>query len=47
MRYQRHLTVTDAAQALGTWPARISDIETGRRPLPELTERYRQYLASA
>src|SRR5699024_12624315 len=43
----RGLTLTHVAQALGTWPARISDIEKGKRPLPDLTERYKNWLLAA
>lgn len=47
LRQSRHLTLTDAAKALNTWPARISDIERHTRPLPELTTRYKQWLTAA
>src|SRR5699024_10599165 len=39
LREARGLTLTDVAHALGTWPARISDIEKHRRPLPALRQR--------
>lgn len=44
IREAHHLTQTQAAQALGVVPARISDIETQRRPLPDLTKRYHTWL---
>lgn len=44
LRESKNITLTDAATALGTWPARISDIEKHRRPLPELTARYQKWL---
>ncbi len=47
LRRARKLTLTDAAQALGTWPARISDIERGRRPLPALRQRYEKWATTA
>ncbi|NUL49216.1 transposase [Cellulosimicrobium funkei] len=36
----RNITLTQAAEALHTWSARLSDIERKKRPLPELTNRY-------
>ena len=45
-RKRHHLTQTDVAHALNTYPARISDIENHRRPLPQLTHRYHQYLTT-
>lgn len=47
IRQDRGLTLTDAANALETWPARISDIETGRRPLPALQQRYETWLKAS
>lgn len=47
LREDRGLTLTDAANALETWPARISDIETGRRPLPGLQQRYETWLKAS
>jgi len=46
-RETKNFTVSQAAQALKTWPARISDIEHNRRPLPHLTHRYQQWLQTA
>ena len=45
-RKRHHLTQTDVAHALNTYPARISDIENHRRPLLQLTHRYHQYLTT-
>lgn len=44
IRHSRNLTLTHVATALQTWPSRISDIETGRRPLPALRQRYETWL---
>src|SRR5690625_2561021 len=42
IRKKKQLTQMQAAKALNTYPARISDIENQRRPLTELTRSYRQ-----
>ena len=47
LREAKRLTQSQAAKALNTYPARISDIERQRRPLPELTSRYKQWLETA
>ncbi len=47
LRDSKRLTQAQAARALNTYPARISDIERQRRPLPELTARYEQWLQTA
>lgn len=47
LRKAKKLTQTQAAQALNTFPARISDIENNRRRLTELTTRYKQWLYTA
>lgn len=47
LRKSQGLTLTHVAQALGTWPARISDIEKQKRPLPDLTKRYKNWLLTA
>lgn len=47
LREARNLTQSQAARALDTYPARISDIENQRRPLQELTTRYKQWLKTA
>lgn len=46
-REAKGLSLTYVAQALHTWPARISDIEKQRRPLLELTDRYATWLEAA
>lgn len=46
-RKAQQLTLSDAARALDTWPARISDIEKHRRPLPDLANRYHHWLIAA
>jgi transposase len=47
LREAKNVTQSEAANALDTYPSRISDIEQQRRPLPELTTRYRQWLETA
>jgi len=47
LRKAKNITQNQAAQALNTITARISDIEQQRRPLPELTTRYQQWLETA
>jgi transposase len=47
LREAKKATQSQAAQALDTYPARISDIEQQRRPLPELTTRYQKWLETA
>lgn len=47
LRHAKKLTLTTVASALDTYPARISDIERKRRPLPDLTRRYEQWLNTA
>ena len=44
LRHQRGLTLTQAANHLGTLPARISELERGTRPNIPLANAYRQYL---
>ncbi|MGN6019902.1 transposase [Corynebacterium striatum] len=46
-RIQRQLSQAQVAEKLGCAPARISDIETGKRPLPELRLAYEELLKSA
>lgn len=46
-RRAKNLTLTAAAQHLGVWPARIGELELGRRPNPELAVRYRESLNAA
>lgn len=47
LRIQKGITLTRAAEALQTRTARLSDIEARRRPLPDLTNRYQQWLTAA
>src|SRR5699024_5791257 len=47
LRKAHGLTLTNVANALETCPARISHIETGRRPLPALQQRYKTWLTAA
>ncbi|WP_318656694.1 helix-turn-helix domain-containing protein [Scrofimicrobium canadense] len=46
-RTAQGISQTQAAKALDTWPARISDIETDRRPLKTLRANYQQGLQTA
>jgi transposase len=46
-RRAKNLTLTAAAEHLGVWPARIGELELGRRPNDELATRYRAWLAAA
>ena len=43
-RTRHGLTIDAAAQALNTWPARISELETGKRHNRDLAQRYQQHL---
>lgn len=47
LRKTKKITQAQAAKALNTHPARISDIETGNRPNPELKNTYTQWLTNA
>ena len=46
-RRAKNLTLTQAAEHLGVWPARIGELELGRRPNQELAARYRAWLTAA
>ena len=46
-RRAKNLTLTAAAEHLGVWPARIGELELGRRPNDNLAHRYRQWLQAA
>jgi len=46
-RRAKNLTLTAAATHLGVWPARIGELELGRRPNDELADRYRTWLKAA
>ena len=43
-RTRHRLTIDAAAQALNTWPAPISELETGKRHNRDLAQRYQQHL---
>lgn len=47
LRHQKRITLTQAAKALETQPARLSDIERHTRPLRELASRYENWLTAA
>ena len=47
LRIAKQLTQVYVAQHLGCAPARISDIETGKRPLTELASAYEKFLKTA
>jgi len=47
LRVAKKISQSQAAKALNTYPSRISDIENQRRPLPELTSRYKQWLEAS
>lgn len=46
-RRAKNLTLTAVAEHLGVWPARIGELELGRRPNDELAHRYREWLKAA
>src|SRR5699024_2209114 len=46
-RVRRHISLSRAARALNTYPARISDIEKHRRPLHILTDQYKKWPEAA
>ena len=46
-RQAKNLTLTNAAKACYTWPARISDIEPGKRRDDTLAHRYRAWPTAA
>jgi transposase len=47
LRLAKNLTLTQADEALHTWPTHLSDIEQHARPLPDLTDRYGDWLTAA
>lgn len=47
LRHKKRITLTQAAEALETQPARLSEIERHTRPLRELTSQYESWLAAA
>lgn len=46
-RVEKQLSQAQVAEKLGCAPGRISDLETGKRPLPELRSAYEQLLKPA
>ena len=46
-RQAKNITLTNTAEACGTWPARISEIELGKRRSDDLAHRYREWLTAA
>ena len=46
-RRAKNLTLTAAAAHLGVWPARVGELELGRRPNDDLARRYREWLTAA
>ncbi|MBO1759344.1 helix-turn-helix transcriptional regulator, partial [Dermacoccus sp. NHGro5] len=44
LRHERGATLLDVALSLGAEPARISELERGRRPNAELATAYRAWL---
>ncbi|WP_374939146.1 helix-turn-helix domain-containing protein [Actinomyces sp. 594] len=46
-RKTKGITLTQAATALHTWPARISELERGKRPDRDLATTYDQWLTTA
>ncbi|QTV79257.1 IS110 family transposase [Microbacterium sp. NIBRBAC000506063] len=46
-RRAKNLTLTAAALHLGVWPARVGELELGRRPNDDLATRYREWLTAA
>lgn len=46
-REAKGLSQSQAARALGVYPARINDIEHQRRPLPDLKQKYENWLKTA
>jgi transposase len=46
-RQAKHITITAAAKALGTYPSKISRTEHGTYPDYDLADRYREWLAAA
>lgn len=46
-RQAKNITLTNAATALGVWPARVGELELGRRRDDTFALRYRQWLTAA
>lgn len=46
-RQAKNITLTHAATAMGVWPARVGELELGRRRDDDFADRYRQWLTAA
>lgn len=46
-RQAKNITLTNVADALGLWPARVSELELGRRRDDDFANRYRDWLKAA
>jgi len=46
-RRAKNITLTNAATAPGVWPARVGELELGRRRDDNFADRYRQWLTAA
>jgi transposase len=46
-RQAKNITLTNAATALNVWPARVGELELGRRRDDQFAQRYRQWLQAA
>lgn len=46
-RRAKNITLTNAASAMGVWPARVGELELGRRRDDDFADRYRQWLTAA
>ena len=46
-RRAKNITLTAVATQLGVWPARVGELELGRRRDDHFAERYRQWLNAA
>jgi hypothetical protein len=46
-RRAKNITLTTAATALNVWPARVSELELGRRRDDDFADRYRSWLNAA
>lgn len=46
-RQAKNITLTNAATALGIWPARVGELELGRRRDDDFAQRYREWLTAA
>lgn len=46
-RQAKNITLTNAATAMGVWPARVGELELGRRRDDDFAARYREWLTAA